>query len=199
VDVQRQAEVECEPRRSRLFDGSTGYGWMSIALHWIAAAFVTVLWLLGKSIRTDSGFALETLHLHTSLALCFWVVLGARIAWRMRYGHPEPARKQSAFSFSIARVVHVCMLAALAILLLSGPMVLWLRGQSIPLFSTELSSPFVPQPSIAHWFLRTHVSAAIVLSATVAVHILAVFRHVAFCRDGTLDRMMVAREASGRR
>ena len=51
-------------------DTSTGYGWLSIALHWFTAIAVIVLLFVGDTISTLEGQEREeALLLHTSIAI----------------------------------------------------------------------------------------------------------------------------------
>ena len=37
---------------SRISDADTGYGWISILLHWVTAVTVIPLWFIGKGIMS---------------------------------------------------------------------------------------------------------------------------------------------------
>ena len=74
----------------RTTDTRTGYGWVSIALHWTTAIIVLTLWFVGSSIQSDPGTQESTLRLHTSIAITAYLLLWARVIWRLKIGHPGP-------------------------------------------------------------------------------------------------------------
>ena len=79
----------------RIFDTRTGYGWISIALHWLTAIAILTIWFIGSSIQSDLATgSFETLRLHTSIAITAYVLLWARIIWRFRQGHPDALPEQ---------------------------------------------------------------------------------------------------------
>ena len=89
--------------RSRLRDTAAGYGWISIALHWITGVAVLVLLFVGSSIASAEdrdGMVL----LHTSIALSSYAFLWARIVWRVRTGHPGPLPNQRRSFFLVGGV-----------------------------------------------------------------------------------------------
>ena len=74
----------------RTTDTRTGYGWVSIALHWTTAIIVLTLWFVGSSIHSDPETQDSTLRLHTSIAITAYLLLWARVIWRFKIGHPGP-------------------------------------------------------------------------------------------------------------
>ena len=67
----------------RTRDTRTGYGWISIALHWLTAIVILTLWFIGSSIQSDLATgSTSTLRLHTSIAITAYVLLWARVIWR---------------------------------------------------------------------------------------------------------------------
>ena len=61
----------------RAQDTPSGYGIVSIALHWLTAIIVLVIWFVGSSIRAGDDPE-STLRLHTSIALTAYVLLWAQ-------------------------------------------------------------------------------------------------------------------------
>jgi len=161
---------------SSLKDQPDSFGWVSIALHWLTALVICVLWYLGKSI----GFQpLEEMadrrSLHVTLGLLAWLLLAGRIAWRLRNGHPR-AQGQTELIHRAARLAHYLMLALLGIMLISGP-----------LLALTLSSR-TGLAGIAH---PIHELTANLLLLLVAVHIGGALKHLMFNDDETLARIFV--------
>ena len=116
-------------------DHDGGYGWVSIALHWLTAAAILVLLFAGDSIGVVGA---DARNIHTTVATCTWVILAARIAWRLQQGHPPRAPEQDRTSFYLGMVVHYILLAAIALMLLSGPLAGWASGGGIEIFSLHI-------------------------------------------------------------
>ena len=111
----------------RTTDTRTGYGWVSIALHWTTAIIVLTLWFVGSSIQSDPGTQESTLRLHTSIAITAYLLLWARVIWRLKIGHPGPLPKQGGLFYQIGKYTHYTMCVAIAFMLITGPLMLWLK------------------------------------------------------------------------
>lgn len=173
-------------------DNATGYSWVSIALHWVAALIVMTLWVIGSSIVSSGADAPRKLALHTSIALSAYLLLWARIWWRLRAGHPPPLPKQRGIAFSIGRIVHFVLLFVMAAMLITGPLTLWLRGDAIHLFALTLPSPFSAHLHAASVMHQWHVYGANLIFLGIVLHIAGALKHVAFNKDGTLERILIA-------
>jgi cytochrome b561 len=184
---------------SRTCDTKDGYGWLSIALHWLSALIVLTLWVIGNSIRSAGMMHSDALQLHTSIAVTAWLLLWWRLLRRFRAGHPGPSRAQATRLFGVGRAVHYAMLVALAVMLVSGPLMVWSRGGAIHVFQLSMDAPFAAQPWLAEAMYFAHSWCAFMLMLGMALHIAGVFVHVVFHRDGTLDRMMIAAKRTQQR
>jgi cytochrome b561 len=180
-----------------LTDTRSGYGWISIALHWLTAAIVIAMWIIGsltqgegQGANQESGF--DFLHLHTTVGVMAYGLLWGRIIWRINAGHPGPRAGQSATLYPLAKAVHYLLLLALGIALISGPLTVWLAGDPIEVYGLVMPSPFAPLPRIQAMARFVHGIATTVVSGLIALHVLAVIKHAVFNRDGTFDKIMVA-------
>jgi cytochrome b561 len=174
-------------------DTATGYGWGSILLHWVTAVIIVAMLYVGSTIGSAAGEERQnTLVLHTSIAITSYAVLWLRIIWRLAYGHPGPLAKQGRFFFLVGKWVHVGMLVALAVLLISGPFLVWTMGEPIHVFDWFA----IPSPLEANFELNiaihtVHHWAAILLFAAILLHIGGVYKHTAFNQDGTLTKIII--------
>jgi len=64
----------------RFTDTKSGYGWISIAFHWLAAAIVIAMWTIGSLTQGEGqegsqvgGF--DFLHLHTTVGITAYILL----------------------------------------------------------------------------------------------------------------------------
>ena len=180
----------------RLNDTKSGYGWISIAFHWLTAAVVIAMWTIGSLAQGDAqgegkvGF--DFVHLHTTIGMTAYVLLWARIIWRFKVGHPGPRAGQSATLYPIAKAVHYLLLLALGVALVSGPLTVWLAGDAIEAFSLALPSPFGKLPAAQDIARNVHGVTTMAVFGAIALHVLAVIKHAVFNRDGTFDKIMVA-------
>jgi len=166
---------------SSLQDQPNSFGWISIALHWITAVIITALWVLGRSIEFQAADAVDTRRsLHVTIGLIVWLLLAARIAWRLRHPHPRAAG-QSNRIHSIARLTHYLLLFLLAIMLLSGPLLAWsLSGVS-------------GQSGMAGVFHSAHGTIANLLALLVVIHVGGALKHLMFNDDETIARIFLPR------
>lgn len=179
------------PAHSNLYDSSSIYGWISILLHWSTAIVIIVLWLIGKSILSAEGeLADERRALHVSTAASAWLVILARVIWRLRSGHPR-VRGQSLLIHRIARLTHYASLVVLVLMLVSGPLLVWSRGHPVNVFGlVSIPGPVSPSNSLGEFAWGVHSSSALLLFVLVVVHIGGALKHLMFHTDDTIVRML---------
>lgn len=184
-----------------LKDTATGYGWISIALHWITGAVVVYMLFLGSSVSALEGDArAEMLARHTSVGITAYLFLVGRIVWRFYYGHPGPTTEQRGWAFTLGKWTHIVMLVAIAVMLVTGPVMHWSYGNDIAVFDWfVIRSPIEPSFAVAGFLHRIHATSALVIFLTLILHIGGVYKHTAFNQDGTLAKMLIADRQSGER
>lgn len=162
-----------------LYDQPNSFGWISIALHWASAAALVTLWALGKSIQWQSLDGInDRRSLHVIVGLCVWLLLAARVAWRMRMPHPR-AVGQGPRTHRVAVLIHTLILANVAVMMLSGPFLAWL----------------LPGPSaLVDIAWRIHAAAATSLIVLVLLHVGAALKHLMFHDDETIARIFKPRK-----
>jgi cytochrome b561 len=183
----------------RLSDSPHGYGWISIVLHWATALIILVMWFIGNSIAVAEGADQDKLiRLHTSIAILAYALLWLRVLWRFFKGHPGPLPKQQGIFYRIGVTVHLIMVASIATLLLSGPLMAWSGGIPIRIFDWfSIPAPFGMNAAFFSAAHTAHATAATVVILGVTLHIGGVIKHVAFNRDGTLSKMLLPGRYSG--
>jgi cytochrome b561 len=174
-------------------DTRNGYGWVSIAAHWLTAILVLTMWALGTMSQTDvQDDAAWYAHLHMSIGVSAYLLLWGRILWRVAVGHPAPHPGQSALLFPVAKTFHYLFLIAIGVMLLSGPLMIWSGGDTVEVFAFAIPSPFVPWPGLHDLLRRVHGVTASIIILGVLLHILAALKHIVINRDGTFDKIMIA-------
>jgi len=177
----------------RTRDTRTGYGWISIALHWLTAIIILSLWFIGSSIQADvANGSQSTLQLHTSIAISAYVLIWARIVWRFMQGHPGPLTEQAGVFHTIGKYAHYIILIAVAIMLISGPLMVWSRGEVIHVFDWfTIPGPFEANMSFFTFMHTVHVWCSRVIIVGTLLHLGGVYKHAAFNQDGTFGKMLV--------
>jgi cytochrome b561 len=174
-------------------DTRNGYGWVSIALHWLTAVLVLTMWTLGTMSQTDvQDDSAWYAHLHMSIGVSAYLLLWARILWRFAAGHPVPHPGQSATLFPVAKTFHYLFLVAIGVMLISGPLMVWSGGDAIEVFSFAIPSPLAPSSGLHDLLRRVHGMTASIIILGVMLHILAALKHIVINRDGTFDKIMIA-------
>ena len=174
----------------RLRDTPTGYGWVSIILHWLAAAAIVALLFVGDSIGTQGD---RMLRAHTTIALLAYLVIAVRIWWRFKEGHPGPAEGQEGWSYTVGKIVHYGLVVAMAVMLVSGPLQAWSGGMPIRVFDWfTVPPPFDHHPALFEIAHEAHVWGAITLAVGTVLHIGGVFKHTIWNRDHTLIKIFMA-------
>jgi cytochrome b561 len=219
----------------KLADSRQGYGWVSIAFHWLVAALTFYLFYGGLGLQEEEGprgvfgrgageagdrvrqfgegarqlgagfanagrqfaenaFAPRALHI--SIGVIAVLFIAGRMLWRVFQGAP-PKGNESPVLNLIATVVQWGLLAALLVLAVSGPLLVWEMGQPISVFNWfTIPSPL---PSLLR-DLRSivgpaHTLAAYSLVPLVGLHILGALKHAIIDRDGVLRRIFVPTRA----
>jgi cytochrome b561 len=100
--------------------------------------------------------------------------------------------KQGRLFFSVGKWVHNGMLLALAVMLISGPFLVWTMGEPIRVFDWfSIPSPLVANFELNAMLHGVHRWAAMVLFVAILLHVAGVYKHTAFNQDGTLTKMII--------
>jgi cytochrome b561 len=180
-----------------LKDTTNGYGWLSITLHWYTAAAVLALLFIGNTIATKTGAdRAEILLLHTSIAITSYLFFWARIVLRFRYGHPGPLPKQRGPFFVLGKYAHFVLLGAIAVMLITGPLMVWSGGDSIGVWGWfEIPGPLARNLPMRDALHTAHRWSAGTIFALTLLHLGGVYKHSAFNQDGTFAKMLVPGKA----
>ena len=167
-------------------DRDGGYGWISITLHWLTAVAIFALLYVGDSISVGGDATLRT---HTTIAACAWILLAARIAWRVVEGHPPPLGR-AGWTSRLGEVTHWALLAAVGLMLVSGPLAALSHEAGLRIFGLTLHGPWPHRPALAI-SAAAHGVGAFTLVWGVVLHVAGVGWHLVVKRDGLFDRIMV--------
>ena len=174
-------------------DSENGYGRISILLHWLAAITMIALFVLGQAAEDASDSDRKALlGLHISIAISMYLILVGRIGWRLFNGRPRVLIQQSKPLMLLAHWIPIILLAGLALMLLSGPIMVWSKGYPINIFGLiSLPSPLGKMETLHEAMEALHKLGAKLLFFAFILHMLGVLKHLIIDRDNTLKRMVV--------
>ncbi len=175
-----------------------GYGWLAIALHWLA--FVAILLMLFTGFRAeflgDAGDRMgraEAMGWHVGFGVSFILLLLTRVL--SSYLQPKPAPvQQSKPLMLLATATHQILLLAILIQIISGPLAIWSGGRAINVFDIfAIPSPFAARNDAVHEASEVmHAIGRWAIIVVASLHILAVLKHTLF-GGGIIKRMLSPR------
>lgn len=164
---------------------------ISIALHWLTVATVTVQITTAELIIRGQGDVALLLLTHRSMGTLTWIIVAARLVWRHNFAYlpPFPAgmpkRQQH-----IAKLNEYGLYGFLLLQPLSGLAMMLCRGRPFSLFFWQVPALLSPVPSVSAVFRSIHELGAWALLMLIGLHAAAALLHGVVLRDGVLQRML---------
>ena len=162
----------------------------TILLHWITAALVALLWIIGQTVDFPPTPVLRTDYrsLHIVLGVALGVVLLTRLGWRLTRSHILPAIDQGLL-LVVARLTHWGLYILLSLTVGLGVATTWTRGDSVfGLFTIPAFDP--GNRALMREIHGWHALAANAVLILAGVHAAAALFHHFIMRDATLRRML---------
>lgn len=171
------------------------YGLISIFFHWVSAAIILALIVLGFRAASTSDLALKAsiLRLHVPLGGLILVMTVVRLFWRLIDRRPQDVPGTPAWQAATARGVHALLYVTLVVMGVSGVAMIAMSGAAAILFDgspTRLPNFWDYAPRIPHGI------GAFVLIALITLHVAAAVYHQFIKRDRLLARMGLGRNQS---
>ncbi len=160
-------------------------------LHWLTAALVIVLLVMGKAfeIETDEPGS-AVFFWHSSLGVLVFALAATRIIWHFAGPPVAAAQGMSRMALMIARSMH----AALYFLLFAVPLAGWLAASADNAPTTFFgiaSLPVVHVPAVGkEGFEELHEVLGNVLLVLASLHVIAALKHHFIDHDEVLIRML---------
>ena len=186
------AAIHYEPASMPGVERTPRYPLTVIALHWMTAAAVVGLVVLGwwmQVIPKDPvGPRADAYNLHKSLGLSVLLLMLLRLAWRASHRPPElpPLPAWQAWS---ARAVHGLLYALMFAVAFSGYLGSATSGFPVKFFGVLLPAWTAANPALKELCSVVHLATSWMLVAAIAIHLLATLHHQWVLRDGLLCRM----------
>lgn len=175
-------------------NSTTGFGGVSILLHWTVALTVYAMFALGLWMVTLGYYNVwyhQAPEIHKSVGCILFAVMIIRVLWRWISKPPAPLSSYSRLTRIAAVVAHLALYTLLFAIMISGYLISTADGQPISIFGLVVVpatlSGLRDQADIAgnvHLWLAWSV---VLLSA---LHALAALKHHFIDRDSTLRRML---------
>ncbi|RYZ94080.1 MAG: cytochrome b [Moraxellaceae bacterium] len=183
-----------------LKDSTTGYGLVTILLHWTCALLVIFLFGLGlymRSLDYYSPWYNRGPNLHISLGILVFALMSLRAVWRLRNQSPTRISTISPFIYFIANAVKFALYFCVFVICISGYFITTADGKSANFFGLfsippifQLGATNVDLAGLIH----EYVAWGIIGIAT--IHGGAAIFHHFVKRDRTLLRMLKPTDAS---
>ena len=175
-------------------NSTASWGWISIAIHWLSALTVFVLFGLGlwmvELSYYDSWYRTAP-WIHKSIGFSLLLLTVFRLLWRLGNARPQPPAGHTALEKKAAALAHILLYVLLFGIMFSGYLISTADGRALQVF--DLFSV----PATVHGFEQqedlagdVHELLAWSLIALVVVHAAAAIKHHVRDKDVTLKRMI---------
>jgi len=165
------------------------YGAVSQNIHWLTAALVIVLLVMGKAGDIEAEQSNELYFWHSSLGIAVLLLVVVRLFWHLISRPPALPSSMSTFARMAARTLHVCFYLLLIALPLSGWLMASAEGAPIAFFGISISSADMGKGGEEFWE-ETHEVLANALLFIATLHALAALKHHLVDKDDVLRRML---------
>jgi cytochrome b561 len=168
------------------------YGGTAVALHWILALLVLVLYGIGwymVEIPKGTPPVAYYYNLHKSIGLVAAVPIVLLIGWRLAHAPAPLPGSLPSWQARAARANHLLFYICLVVLVVSGFIESNFTKFGIRFFGYPLPRLFGEDKALYWIFNRIHVYTSYVFAVLVAVHIAAALKHLLVNRDGVFQRM----------
>jgi cytochrome b561 len=169
------------------------YTGTAIALHWLAALLLLgqfAFGLLLDDIPRGTPARGFYVNLHKSSGILIGLLILLRLGWRLMHAPPPLPETTPRWQRRAARFSHIALYACMLALPLSGYLASNFSKHGIKFFNLVRWAPWGPDDKTLYAvFNGAHHLAALLLALLVAIHVLAVAKHMLIDRDGLLLRM----------
>jgi cytochrome b561 len=166
------------------------YDRTTIALHWVTAGLVVLLWGSAQIIDYFAKGAprWNMLSVHMALGLTLAVIMLRRVTWRLTTGQRLPDAEAGILGW-LARSTHLVLYALLIVQIALGIANAWVRGDHV--FTWFVIPAFDPADKVLRKDVgQLHALFANLILIVAGLHAAAGLFHHYVMRDGVLRRML---------
>jgi cytochrome b561 len=175
-------------------NSKSGYGWMTIVLHWLVAVAVAGLFVLGfwmvELTYYDSWYS-RAPDIHRSIGVLLFVTVLFRVVWRWINLSPRAPVNHTRWEVWSARAVHMLLYVLMFVAMASGYLISTADGSAISVFGWfDVPSVTGRMKGLEETAGEVHYWSTWGLVALAGLHGLAALKHHFWDRDQTLLRML---------
>lgn len=178
----------------RLTNKANGYGWVSIAMHWLIALGVFVLFVLGlwmTSLDYYHPWYRRAPDIHRSLGALLALVLLFRLIWRLAVPVPVSVGRPSVLVSRLVGTAHWLLVLLPFLSVISGYLISTADGRALAVFDWfEIPALVSGVANLEDRAGEVHLLLSLILIFLASVHALAALKHHFLDRDATLRRML---------
>ncbi|MCV2358347.1 cytochrome b [Paucibacter sp. TC2R-5] len=174
---------------------------ISVALHWLVGLGMIALTAIGLYMSRAEVWALYPIH--KSVGVLLFVLILARVVWRLKNGWPAHVAGGSKLEQALAKLVHWLLILATLAMPISGMMNSGAGGHGIDVFGLQIvpSQHSADKPdqalpynaSVAELGDEMHEWIAYLLILALVLHVAGALKHHLVYKDGVLRRMLGSR------
>ena len=169
------------------------YTRVAIALHWqIGLAVLGQIafgFLLDDLAPRGTPARAATINLHKSIGIVLFVLIAARLLWRLRHAPPAWPASMPAWQHGAARWGHRALYAGMVLAPLAGYTASNFSKHGVRFFGIHLA-PWGPDlPRVYDALHGLHVATTWLLTALIVGHVAVSLKHALIDRDGVFSRM----------
>jgi cytochrome b561 len=161
-----------------------------MAFHWLTFAFVVIVGTLGL-LHDDWPKQTQSfwINIHALLGTLLWLLLIARLAWRLRHNPPAPLQNLSRFARRFSSPVHLALYALLLVIPVLGFVTFVYHGRIFDFGLFQIDPGIKKDRAIFGPTEDIHGYLAYALFTLAGLHAAAALWHHFYLRDGVLRRM----------
>ncbi|MGP9832918.1 cytochrome b [Marinobacter sp. NSM] len=178
----------------KLRNTNTAYGLIAVSLHWLVALAVIGLFGLGwwmVELSYYDPWYRQGPHIHRSIGILLFIVVVARLLWRVVTPPPRPLPEHQRWEVIAAHGAHGLLYLLLFVAMISGYLITTADGSSISVFGWfEVPSVTGRIRGMEDTAGAVHYWSTWALVGLAGLHALAALKHHFIDRDATLRRML---------
>lgn len=175
-------------------NSSATWGLMAIAMHWITAFAVVVLFIVGlwmTDLNYDSKWYKIAPFIHKSVGILLLILTLCRVVWRMVNKAPKPLDTHTKEERIMGGLMHLALYILLFSIMIAGYLISTADGRAISVFNwfaVPATITSIPKQEEIAGFVHLYLAYTII--GMVGLHALAALKHHIVDKDNTLRRML---------
>jgi cytochrome b561 len=173
---------------------------ISIALHWIAALLIVMMFATAwsrEAVDHDTRLASSLMTAYRTTGVVTWIVEWVRLVWRYNFVYLRPIpENMSNLQQWVAKANEYSLYDLLLVQPPSGLGNVLFRGRSFSLFIWGIAAPFEANSTIRSVFVGAHELGGEALLVLIGLHTDAALFHRLVLRAGVLQRVLPWTSAS---